>query len=194
MIENQEDYDNLLSLVRGENRKCLEDLVQIEDLEEFSILLCQIFQVGIYEGLIEDLVELFLFFHDKVDFAVEAAILSLEEILEERTCPRIRWSETIELMTALLNLEYKTNQGTVERVDKRGKIMEFIAKFILQEGSRITFSLRSHPPSPPPPILTSSNLTDILIEKLALNLLSNLSYFNIIFQFKIFYTFCQENL
>ena len=194
MIENQEDYDNLLSLVRGENRKCLEDLVQIEDLEEFSILLCQIFQVGIYEGLIEDLVELFLFFHDKVDFAVEAAILSLEEILEERTCPRIRWSETIELMTALLNLEYKTNQGTVERVDKRGKIMEFIAKFILQEGSRITFSLRSHPPPPPPPILTSSILTDILIEKLALNLLSNLSYFNIIFQFKIFYTFCQENL
>lgn len=150
MIENQEDYDNLLSLVRGENRKCLEDLAQIEDLEEFSILLCQIFQVGIYERLINDLVQLFLFFHDKVDFAVEAAILSLEEILEERTCPRIRWSETIELMTALLNLEYKTNQGTVELVDKRGKIMEFIAKFILQGCSRITFSLRSYPPTPPP--------------------------------------------
>ena len=182
MIENQEDYDNLLSLVRGENRKCLEDLAQIQDLEEFSILLCQIFQVGIYEGLIKELVQLFLFFHDKVDFAVEAAILSLEEILEGRTCPRIRWSETIELMTALLDLEYKTNQGTVDRVDKRGKIMEFIAKFILQGGSRIIFSLRSpsYPP-PPPPILTSCNLTHILTENLALNLLSNLSYFDIIF-------------
>ena len=139
MVDNEKQKKNFHLRLEGENEELLDELTQIEDPAEFSVILRKIFQDGILNGRIEDLVDIFHFLSDKVEFFVETVVLTLQQILEERTCLIFRWSVTLELLSTLLNLNHKTEEGSIQWVDNRGKMMKFIAKFILQAASRITF-------------------------------------------------------
>ena len=139
MVDNEKQKKNFHLRLEGENEELLDELTQIEDPAEFSVILRKIVQDGILNGRIEDLVDIFHFLSDKVEFFVETVVLTLQQILEERTCLIFRWSVTLELLSTLLNLNHKTEEGSIQWVDNRGKMMKFIAKFILQAASRITF-------------------------------------------------------
>ena len=139
MVDNEKQKKNFHLRLEGENEELLDELTQIEDPAEFSVILRKIFQDGILNGRIEDLVDIFHFLSDKVEFFVETVVLTLQQILEERTCLIFRWSVTLELLSTLLNLNHKTEEGSIQWVDNRGKMMKFIANFILQAASRITF-------------------------------------------------------